>query len=104
VDEKSSPADAGKAVSAKHEKPKAIALDNSGNWLNITDDHRNLWNSAYPAVNLDSELPAAAAWIIANPANRKSNYLRYLTNWLKRSQDKAPRVGGSAPATQRSYI
>ena len=34
----------------------------------------------------------AAAWIAENPANRKSNYGRFLVNWFGRDQDKAARV------------
>jgi len=58
----------------------------------ITEKHIGLWGCAYPAVNLDAELNAMCAWLDANPKNKKSDYLRFITNWLKRAQDKAGRV------------
>ena len=50
------------------------------------------WEKAYPAIDLRVELNKAAAWAIANPKNRKSNWAKFLTNWFSRAQDKAPRV------------
>ncbi|MFH1010558.1 MAG: hypothetical protein V1784_04915 [bacterium] len=69
-----------------------ISLSTEGAWINLKDSKIEVWKKAYPAVLLDAELAAAAAWILANPKNKKTNYARFLTNWLKRQQDRAPRV------------
>lgn len=69
-------------------------------FVNITDDLKAAFAEAYPAVKIESEISAAAMWIVAHPANRKSNWLSYLTNWLKRAQDRAPRVDGANGATK----
>ena len=53
------------------------------------------WAKAYPALVLDLELSKASAWLVANPKNAKSNYARFLVNWLQKAQDKAPRVASS---------
>jgi hypothetical protein len=50
------------------------------------------WESAYPAINVQAEVTKAAAWLISNPKNKKSNYARFLNNWLSSAQDKAPRI------------
>lgn len=50
-----------------------------------------VWKTAYPAINIEIELEKAKAWLIANPANKKKNYARFLTNWFSRTQDRAPR-------------
>ena len=50
------------------------------------------WQQAFPALNVTQEVAKAELWINANPANRKSNYERFLFNWLTRAQDSAPRV------------
>lgn len=79
--------------------PPPVTFDAStGKFEGISGLHRGLWASAYPAINADVELGKAAMWLIANPANRKSNYLRFLTNWLARAQDKAPPITGRSPA------
>lgn len=65
----------------------------AGSWT-VPDLLQSQWVKAYPAVDVQAELAAAAAWLIANPSNQKSNYARFLTNWLKRSQDRAPAKGG----------
>lgn len=69
-----------------------ISLSTEGLWQNISPETRAAWERAYPALSLDTELARAAAWILTNPQNRKKNYARFLTNWLSRSQDRAPRV------------
>lgn len=87
-------ADASSAPSRK------IALDADGNWTGISTAQRSTWSTAYPALSLDAELAKAAAWILANPKNKKSNYARFLTNWLSRAQDRARPT--TAPA-QRGF-
>lgn len=66
----------------------------NGDWLNINEKHRKAWDAAYPALNIDQELAAAASWLIGNPKNRKTNHGKFLTNWLARQQDK-PRSSGN---------
>lgn len=79
---------------------RKIALDADGNWTGISTAQRSTWETAYPALSLDAELAKAAAWILANPKNKKSNYARYLTNWLSRAQDSAR---PSAAPAQRGF-
>jgi hypothetical protein len=55
---------------------------------------------AYPAVDVPAEIARAEAWLIANPANAKSNGARYLNSWLARAQERAPRAGAPTPAAQ----
>lgn len=52
-------------------------------------DHFGRWTAAFPAVQVDAEVLRAGAWLLANPKNKKSNYLAFLTNWLSRAQDRA---------------
>jgi uncharacterized protein YdaU (DUF1376 family) len=61
-------------------------------FVGITDEDMVRWQQAYPAIVVPDVIGQAAAWLEANPANRKSNNARYLINWMKREQDKAGRV------------
>ena len=58
----------------------------------ISEEQELRWQDAYPAVPIPPAIAQAAAWLEANPANRKSNCKRFLVNWFKREQDKAGRV------------
>ncbi|CAB4146597.1 hypothetical protein UFOVP1008_25 [uncultured Caudovirales phage] len=55
------------------------------------------WVAAYPAVNVTNELLKMAAWLDANPKNRKTpaGIKRFCNSWLARAQDR----GGSSPST-----
>ena len=57
------------------------------------------WQQAYPAVDVLSELRRMETWASANPVNRKSNWQRFIVNWLTRAQDRAGR-GGPRGGTQ----
>lgn len=73
--------------------PNAVAFDApTGSWLGITNADFALWRAAYPALDIKRELAAAAAWVVANPKNRKANWRRFLTAWFARSQERAPAV------------
>lgn len=72
----------------------------TGGW-SVPDLLQSQWVKAYPAVNIENELSSASAWLIANPKNQKSNYARFLTNWLTRAQDKAGRAGGGVATDNR---
>jgi hypothetical protein len=72
--------------------PTAVAFDAATGQFEIPDLLSTQWLGAYPALSLDVELSKASAWLIANPKNKKSNYARFLTNWLSKAQDSAPRA------------
>ncbi len=74
-----------------------ISIDAGGEWRHIPDHLMAAWKKAYPAIDVQAELAKAAAWIISNPRNSKKNYSRFLTNWLSREQDRAPRVRPGLP-------
>jgi hypothetical protein len=57
------------------------------------------WGKAFPAVDVRQAVARATGWLNANPANRKSNYERFLFNWLTREQDRAPRMATPQSAT-----
>lgn len=74
------------------EKVKIIFNEITREFDNITDKDLELWRNAYPAVNLNIELNSMVAWLMANPANRKTNYEKFIINWLKKTQDRAGRL------------
>lgn len=83
-------------------KPNDVRFDAaSGSW-SVPDLLQSQWAKAYPAVDVASELAKAAVWLTANPKNQKSNYARFLSNWLSKAQDRAPRVGGGQK--QESFV
>jgi hypothetical protein len=75
-------------LKTKSLKIKTILL-HGREWDGITDEDRVSWAKAYPACDIVTELAKAVEWILANPARgKKSNYRRFITNWLSRSQDR----------------
>lgn len=83
-----------------------------GSYYCVSRDKADMWQRAYPAVQVDTEILQAAAWCEANPKNRKtrSGIERFLVNWLKRAQDSAPRkaqqrfVPRAATVAQQQYV
>ena len=78
--------------------PKKTNVKNSINfnfdtekWEGIKTKDIEGWKEAYPADNVELELKAMKEWLLSNPTKKKSNYRKFITNWLKRQQDR----GGS---------
>lgn len=62
----------------------------NGRWIGITEEQQEAWKAAYPAVDVQTELKRASAWILSNPMQApKSNYPRFLNTWLTRQQNQA---------------
>lgn len=85
------------APDAPRRPPKAnghrIEFDfDKGSFKGISEEDELRWQQAFPAVPIPPAIERAAAWLKANPSNRKSNYERFLVNWFSRDQDKAGRV------------
>lgn len=61
----------------------------------VTETMADEWAEAYPAVDVPQQLREMRVWCNANPKNRKtaSGIGRFITTWLGREQDKAPRSG-----------
>lgn len=78
----------------KKKKEEGITF-NGSSFDNLTADQIKLWIETYPAINVVGEIKKAAAWLDANPKNKKSDYKRFLNNWLCRAQDRAPRMTGN---------
>lgn len=87
----SSAASGKKSRSSKSKEPAINFNFESKRWENITDEMKQLWADAYPAVDIELELKEMALWLDANPKNKKSNYKRFINTWLGKSQDRAPR-------------
>jgi hypothetical protein len=71
----------------------------------LLNENREIWHEAYPAINLETETAKALSWLLSNPKNKKSDFKRFLNNWMLRAQDKAPRVGAvGKPLTLKEIV
>lgn len=96
----SSAATSAAAESQQAARSPSIAWTRDEGWTGITEADRAAWRDAYPACDLDLELARAGEWLKANPTKaRKSNWRKFVVNWLTRSQDKGGTRGTGPPAT-----
>ncbi|MGA7887628.1 MAG: hypothetical protein WCA44_17980 [Acidobacteriaceae bacterium] len=63
----------------------------TGSLWTVANADALLWAEAYPGLQVCHELRKAAAWLDANPKNRKtaSGMKRFAVNWLARAQNSA---------------
>ena len=87
---------------------KNITYNHStSNWENITEGDKKAWQEAYPACNIDIELAKMREWVKgAGAKGHKSQWRKFITNWLSRSQEKGgtktkEAVYGKGPASLR---
>ena len=79
-------------AAAKSKIAKSFFDYETGRIENLSANIVASWQQAYPAIDIRIEIAKAKAWLLANPKNRKSNLEKFLTNWLNKAQDRAPRV------------
>ncbi len=63
-------------------------------FINIPAELKTKWEQIAPGISIASELIKAEAWVLSNPKLRKSNWSRFLTNWMIRAQDGLTKYGG----------
>lgn len=66
-----------------------VSFEN-GSFKNLTSEVLGAWKKAYPAIDVHAEIRKAEAWVVSNPHNKKSQWMRFLNSWFSRAQDKAP--------------
>lgn len=87
-----------KATRARHVSQDAIKWTRETKWSGITEQDRNDWKAAFPACDIDRQLASMDAWLAANPAKaKKSNWRKFVTTWLTRSQDRGGDIGSNKP-------
>ena len=74
-----------------------IVLSEKGVFDGIMPTQASQWRTAFPAIDVASEIHRAEVWLQANPKKTKSDYARFLVNWLSRAQDRARQGGGAPP-------
>lgn len=79
----------GKECEGRGKKKPRIEFDSANiTWLNVTAKDVAGWRATFAAVDIDYELKSAAQWARDNPAKRKKNWRRFLTNWFRRRQER----------------
>ena len=67
-------------------------------WDGITAEDNEAWGEAYPACNVELQLRQMSEWLKSNPKKAvKSEWRRFITNWLKRSQERGGDVLSHSP-------
>jgi len=74
----------------KKETTTEKVIFENGSFKNISSEVMEKWRSAFPAIDIHGEIQKAEAWVISNPQNKKSQWMRFLNGWFTRAQDKAP--------------
>lgn len=52
----------------------------------ITDILLQAWLTRFPTADLRREFPLMVLWITKNPAKKPKNAIRFIENWLRRTQ------------------
>ena len=75
----------------------------SRKWEGIQASDMEAWKKAYPSCDLAVEFAKMGEWLIANPKKAvKSNWRRFIVNWLSRSQDRGGGAQSARPEPKAS--
>lgn len=95
------------AVSAKKKKGGAgegeLSWSAETGWVGFTADLMGELDAAYPACNIRRQFLAMEQWLKANPGRAvKSNWRRFVNNWLRREQDRGGDLRGQPGAKKET--
>lgn len=78
----------------------------SGGEFQVSADYLAKLSDGYPAIDVGAELKQMALWLDANPKNQKTEkgIKRFITQWLGRSQNSAPRAASPQSIDIESLI
>jgi len=62
------------------------------------------WQRAYPHLDITAEVAKAHAWEMANPAKRKTDRPRFLTNWLARVRPSDQNVAPGVDESEEAFL
>ncbi len=68
-----------------------MQLDTDSGVFEITDVLLQAWLIRFPTVDLRREHPLMCLWLAKHPAKKPRNPIRFIENWLKRTQKQAVR-------------
>lgn len=85
------PSSTSSSTSVKEKVIKEKISFEENQFKNIPADLTAKWKSIAPAISIPNEIAKAEAWVMSNPKLTKSNWSRFLTNWMVRAQDSARR-------------
>jgi len=78
------------------EGDKEIYFDyDDGEFHNISEQDKQIWQDAYPKCDIELELKKMVAWLLADSARKKKQYKRFINGWLCKCQDKGGTKGVS---------
>lgn len=88
------------ALEVEESIPQELRWSPETGWLGVTADLIGELGAAFPACNIRRQFLSMEQWLKSNPAKaRKSNWRRFVTNWLQREQDK----GGDLRASSQGF-
>lgn len=88
-----------RTIEAEKQAPAKIVFDPAAvTFTGISPDDLSRWQSAYPALDVKSEIKKAAEWLATNPTRRKKDNRRFLVGWLARGQKWAAERTGCGSA------
>lgn len=90
---------------AETEAPEEVFIELplvGGKKARITEQYCNDMQELYQAIDVREEIRKAKAWLISNPKRSKTNWRRFIGNWLASAQDKAGKRGATSSKTSNA--
>lgn len=92
---------ANKSCSEQEQVAVVSLILNDKSFYGVMQESIDHWKELYPAVDVLQELKKMQGWLEANPNKRKTKkgIMRFITNWLSKTQDKGGVSYGTSGGT-----
>ena len=67
-------------------------IDKVNNFFSHSGEKWDEWidalKEAYPNIDIEKELSKAKMWLLSNPKQAKSNFSKYVNNWMSKAMER----------------
>ena len=67
-------------------------IDKVNNFFSQSGEKWDEWidalKEAYPNIDIEKELSKAKMWLLSNPKQAKSNFSKYVNNWMSKAMER----------------
>lgn len=68
------------------------------------EQNKSIWQEAYPGIDIEGEIKKAKAWLLSNPKKAKSDFRRFINNWLIKAKPGEPASNGKSKSWQQKKV
>lgn len=100
VNQKPTPSSSSSSSTSNINNNKQKIIFKENHFINIPELLISKWKQVAPGIKIQEEIKKAELWVISNPDKHRSQWTRFLSNWMVKAQENYIKYGGNNGTTK----